>query len=114
MKHATDKEAHAEELEELQERAKKKTGEVRREQTKMDKVAYYAEWYKGKPEESETHTHECCGCCKWFPPALVMVMQDRPDFDWQGYLPQYCFQCLRYGPGYWDYRENLWKSNFRK
>ena len=80
----------------------------------MDKIAYDAEWYKGKPEECATHTHECCGCSRWFPPDLVMIMQDRPDFDWQGYLPSYCWQCLRYRPGFWDYKTNYWKSDFRK
>ena len=88
--------------------------EITRGLNKMDRVAYIAEWYKGLPEETTTHDHECCGCCQWFPAPLVMIMQDRPDFDWQGFLPQYCFQCLRHGPGYWDYRENMWKSNFRR
>ena len=101
-------------LKENEERAKLNPEEITREQTKVNKIAYFAEWYKGQPETSETHGHECCGCCKWFPTPLVMIMQDRPDSDWQGFLPQYCFQCLRYGPGYWDYNENLWKSNFRK
>ena len=78
----------------------------------MDKIAYFAEWYEGMPEQNETHTHECCGCTKWFPVNLVMIMTDRPDFDWQGFLPTYCFRCLRHGPGHWDTREFKWKKNF--
>ena len=85
---------------------------IERKTTKMDKIAYFAEWYRGEPQESETHDHDCCGCKKWFPVNLVMIMTDRPDFDWQGFLPRYCFRCLRHGPGQWDSREYRWKKNF--
>ena len=80
----------------------------------MDKFAFYAEWYRGKPEATTTHTHECSGCRQWYPPDLVMIMQDRPDFDWQGYLQTYCWPCMRYGPNQWDNVTNSWKTYFRK
>ena len=80
----------------------------------MDKVAYYAQWYRGAYEESSTHSHQCKGCEGYFPPDLLFIAQDQPDFDWQGNLEMYCDPCLRHGPDNWDYHINAWKSDFGK